>query len=138
MSVFDPHNPYNDYPVEMENYVYTEKIPIPLYLTRQQLEESPSPVNREWMEGYLGVFERFSHDEIMEMRKGYFASIALIDLEVGRVLEALKKSIWDKTSIIFTSDRGDMLGDHDLFVKGAYFYELCVRVPLLIKFPGGK
>ena len=29
-----------------------------------------------------------------------------------------------------------MLGDHDLLVKGAFFYDACVRVPLLMRWPG--
>jgi len=46
------------------------------------------------------------------MRTGYFASLALLDDEVGRVLEALeRKGIAQDTLVIFVSDHGDMLGD---------------------------
>ena len=37
--------------------------------------------------------------------------------------------------IIYTSDHGDMLGDHGLYSKGAMFYEQGVNVPLIVKFP---
>lgn len=70
------------------------------------------------------------------MRFGYFASLALVDLEIGRVLSALEtKGIAENTLVIFTSDHGDMLGDHELLVKGAFFYDPCARVPLLMRWP---
>ena len=38
--------------------------------------------------------------------------------------------------MIFTSDHGEMLGDHGIYLKGPYFYEPAVRVPLIISGPG--
>ena len=42
----------------------------------------------------------------------------------------------DDTLVIFTSDHGEMLGDHGIYLKGPYFYEPAVRVPLIISHPG--
>ena len=70
------------------------------------------------------------------MRRGYAASLVLLDDEVGRVLDALDRNGFSgNTLVIFTSDHGDMLGDHGLYVKGAFFYEPCVRVPLIVRWP---
>lgn len=63
----------------------------------------------------------------------YYAMIKLIDDQVGRILAALEESGQrDNTVIIFTSDHGEMLGDHGLIQKGCRFYEGLVRVPLIM------
>ena len=63
--------------------------------------------------------------------------IKLIDDQVGRILKALEESGQrDDTVIIFTSDHGEMLGDHGLIQKGCRFYEGLVRVPLIFSYPG--
>ncbi len=134
MSVFDPHNPYEDYPPEMLDRIDESRMPPPL---SDQRRNRPAGVEWERRRSYLGAFEEFSDEEIAAMRRGYFASVALIDLEVGRVLDALEEAgVADNTLILFVSDHGDMLGDHDLVVKGAYFYDACSRVPFLMRWPG--
>jgi arylsulfatase A-like enzyme len=56
-----------------------------------------------------------------------------IDTQVGRVLAALEETgQLERTLIIYTSDHGEMLGDHGLYLKGPYFYEAAVRVPLIL------
>jgi arylsulfatase len=71
------------------------------------------------------------------LRAAYCAMIKLIDDQVGRILGALEKSGQrDDTVIIFTSDHGEMLGDHGLIQKGCRFYEGLVRVPLILSWPG--
>ena len=63
--------------------------------------------------------------------------IELIDDNVGRMLEALEGSgQLDNTVVIFTSDHGEMLGDHGLLLKGCRFYEGLTRVPLIFSLPG--
>ena len=42
----------------------------------------------------------------------------------------------DNTIVIYMSDHGEMLGDHGIFLKGPYFYEGAIRVPLIIRWPG--
>ena len=56
--------------------------------------------------------------------------IKLIDDQVGLLLDALKRrDMLDNTVIIFTSDHGEMLGDHDLFQKQVP-YEPSIHIPL--------
>jgi arylsulfatase A-like enzyme len=38
--------------------------------------------------------------------------------------------------VVFTSDHGEMLGDHGIYLKGPFFYEPAVRVPLIVSWPG--
>ena len=71
------------------------------------------------------------------LQAAYYAMIELIDDQVGRVLDALRASGQaDDTLVIFTSDHGEMLGDHGLIQKGCRFYEGLVRVPLMLSWPG--
>jgi arylsulfatase A-like enzyme len=135
MSVFDPHNPYEDYPPEMLEYVDEKGIPRPI--ERSTREKRPEGILKERNHSYLGGFDKFDREDFHKMRLGYFASIALFDLEVGRVLQALEEAGWaDNTLVIMTSDHGDMLGDHELLVKGAFFYDPCVKIPLIMRWPG--
>jgi arylsulfatase len=70
-------------------------------------------------------------------RAAYLAQIDLIDEHVGRMISALEETgQLDNTVIIFTSDHGDMTGDHGLTAKGCRFYDALVRVPLIISWPG--
>jgi arylsulfatase len=72
-----------------------------------------------------------------QMQAAYFAMITLIDDNVGRMLASLERSgERDNTIVIFTSDHGDMVGEHGLMHKGSRFYEPLVRVPLIISWPG--
>ena len=71
-----------------------------------------------------------------EMQAAYYASIELIDAQVGRMLEALERSGQrENTVVIFMSDHGEMLGDHGLTRKGCRFYEGLAHVPLIISSP---
>ena len=63
----------------------------------------------------------------------HYAMVRLIDEQMGRVLQCLDDlGLADQTLVIFTTDHGELLGDHGLWMKGPFHYEELVRVPLLI------
>lgn len=67
---------------------------------------------------------------------GYYASVAFMDAQVGKVMQALKDSGKDKnTIVIFTSDHGYHLGEHDFWAKVS-LREESAAVPLIISVPG--
>ena len=71
------------------------------------------------------------------LQAAYYAMIELIDDQMGRMLDALRDTGQaDHTLVTFTSDHGEMLGDHGLIQKGCRFYEGLVRVPLILAWPG--
>jgi arylsulfatase A-like enzyme len=66
----------------------------------------------------------------------YYAMIELVDDQLARIIEALKAAdLYDNTLIIFTSDHGEMLGDHGLAYKGCRFFEGLIHVPMVISWP---
>jgi iduronate 2-sulfatase len=69
---------------------------------------------------------------------GYYAAVAYMDAQVGKVLAALEKSGQaDNTIVIFTSDHGYHLGEHDFWAKVSLRDESAM-VPLIIRVPGKK
>ena len=71
------------------------------------------------------------------LRAAYWAMCDLIDRQVGRILAALEASGQaGNTIVIFMSDHGELLGDHGMYLKGPFFYDPCVHVPLIVSCPG--
>jgi iduronate 2-sulfatase len=79
--------------------------------------------------------------DVAQQRKavgGYYASVSFMDKQVGKVLQALEESgVADKTIVIFTSDHGYHLGEHDFWAKVS-LHDESARVPLIISVPGNK
>ena len=72
-----------------------------------------------------------------QMLAAEYGMISMIDDSVGRIIAALSESgELQDTIIVFTSDHGDMFGDHGLMLKVGMHYEGCIRVPLFITGPG--
>jgi len=91
-----------------------------------------------------GINYKTSRNMKMDVRRqktavgGYYASVAYMDAQVGKVLAALKDAgLEDKTIVIFTSDHGYHLGEHDFWAKVS-LHEESAAVPLIISVPGKK
>ncbi len=75
---------------------------------------------------------------VRNSRCGYYACITHVDEQIGRIVETLEKQKkLDETLIVFTSDHGDMTGDHNLWRK-SYAYEASARVPMIVRLPGAS
>jgi len=91
-----------------------------------------------------GINYKTSENMQMDLRRqkkamgGYYASVAYMDAQVGKVLDALEEAdLADKTIIVFTSDHGYHLGEHDFWAKVSLLDESS-GVPLIISVPGKK
>ncbi len=80
----------------------------------------------------------YGSDELLaEAIAATYGMITMIDEGVGRIMQTLNQlGIEDNTLVIFTSDHGDMMGEHGLFLKGFMHYRGTLQVPLLIRCPG--
>ena len=86
---------------------------------------------------WLSDTKTMGDDEIVAMRAAYAANISIIDDAVGRIVAALDaKGILDDTWIVYTSDHGEMAGDHGLMSK-CVLYRGASKVPLVVRPPGG-
>lgn len=91
-----------------------------------------------------GINYKTSANMKMDLRRqqkalgGYYACVSFMDAQVGKVLEALRRSgEEDNTIVIFTSDHGYHLGEHDFWAKVSLRDESSM-VPLIIRVPGKK
>lgn len=72
---------------------------------------------------------------LWRLRRAYRANIRLIDEQIGRLLDELRtQGVLDNTMILFTSDHGEMMGDHGRVQKQIYYRE-SLSVPTLIRHP---
>lgn len=103
----------------------------------------PPKVPGDWEDiPKAGINYKTSVNMKMDIRRqkkavgGYYASVAYVDAQVGKVLDALEKSGQaDNTIVIFTSDHGYHLGEHDFWAKVSLRDESAM-VPLIIRVPG--
>ncbi|MDZ4288783.1 MAG: sulfatase, partial [Prosthecobacter sp.] len=67
---------------------------------------------------------------------GYYAAVSYMDAQMGKVMTALQDAgLTDNTIVIFTSDHGYHLGEHDFWAKVSV-HEESAAVPLIIRVPG--
>lgn len=73
--------------------------------------------------------------QVKRARAGYYGEISFIDEQIGRLMHWMTQSKHDQqlsnTWLLFTSDHGDMQGDHNLWRK-TYAYEGSARIPFLV------
>ncbi|MCC7495157.1 MAG: sulfatase-like hydrolase/transferase [Fimbriimonadaceae bacterium] len=107
-----PHEPY-DPPAE--------------WLERWQDADLPQP---------LDPGPRLSPAEHLAARRSYAALLEMLDHQIGRLLATVEaRGELEQTLVVFASDHGEMLGDHQAWGKQT-FYEPAMAVPLLVAGPG--
>lgn len=107
--------------------------------------ELPPKIPGDWDDiPKAGINYKTSKNMQMDIRRqkkavgGYYASVAYMDAQVGVVTNALKQAgIQDQTIVIFTSDHGYHLGEHDFWAKVSLLDESS-GVPLIISVPGKR
>jgi iduronate 2-sulfatase len=121
-----------------------------LYATRKipSVEQPEPPAgapdialhNSEELRGYSDQPDigPWSPDQIETLRRGYYAAASFADAEIGRVLEALKRTGLEKNTIVVVwGDHGYHLGEFGLWAKTTN-YEADTRVPLIVSTPDDR
>ncbi|MCZ2153488.1 MAG: arylsulfatase, partial [Bryobacterales bacterium] len=125
-----PHSPY-DPPERLWNKYRDAPLPEPKIGDWAAKYAPRSSERDDLWHGDLGKAK------VRESRRGYYGSVEFVDEQVGRILEALERRGWlEQTLIVFTSDHGDMTGDHHLWRK-SYPYEASARIPMALRWPAG-
>jgi len=78
-----------------------------------------------------------SDEQLAYMTANYYGMISQIDHNVGRMLERLEqRRMADNTLVIYTTDHGELLGNHGLYLKHPIPYEDLLRVAMIARGPG--
>ncbi len=140
VNIFDPHFSFDPPRAYLEPYLEKlEEIPLPNYV-EGELVNKPHTQQPDVRAQYGGqgpfVADEMSAGEHRLATAAYWAMCDLIDAQVGRLLDALEATGQaENTIVIFMSDHGEMLGDHNIYWKGPWFYEPAVHVPLIVSWP---
>jgi choline-sulfatase len=132
VSFAGPHEPW-DAPLEYARlYDHT---PMPLPRGRAPAGWNGLVAKRLAEKKYNPVM---SPEEVQALRRNYAASVTLIDHEIGEIVKTLdKRSLLDRTLIVFVSDHGEMNGDYGLLYK-ANFLDPAIKVPMLFVPPNAS
>ena len=124
-----PHQPY--VARERDYDMYRGTVPMPS--RPEPFGDAIHPYLRWWRE-QCGIAE-VTRDEVLRARTAYWALVTRMDAMIGDVLDALERSgLSGETLVVYTSDHGDLLGEHGLWWKQT-FYEESVRVPMVLSWP---
>jgi arylsulfatase A-like enzyme len=122
-----PHSPY-DAPARLVNQYHWEDMPAPIIgewaHENKTIKIPDSPAMGD-----------FGEDFAKRARRHYYANITFIDEWIGKIVQILKKrGLYENSVILFTSDHGDMLGDH-FFWRKTYAYEGSSHIPFILRWP---
>jgi len=99
-------------------------------------------LNKDWPTGPLEL-DSYDWNTVVSAAyqkylKDYLRTIKAVDENVGRVLDYLDANgLTDNTIVIYTSDQGMMLGEHDYYDK-RWIYEESIQMPFLVQYPNGQ
>jgi arylsulfatase A-like enzyme len=141
VNMFDPHHAFDPPEAYLQRYLdRLDDIPLPNYAPGE-LDDKPAYQGYDHAGAY-GHAAGFPYGQMTAcdhrmVRAAYWAMCDLIDEQVGRMLAVLEEmGQAEDTLVIFTSDHGEMLGDHGIYLKGPFFYDPAIRVPLIVAWPG--
>ncbi len=131
-SFFDPHHAFN--PCEPYASAYDDiDVSAPVF-DEASIATRPEHYRKHY-EGCKGTTR--DPEKMTAILKAYHAMVSHIDHCVGRLRESLDElGLTEDTVILFTSDHGELLGNHGLLWKGPYMLDDLLRVPLIVSAPG--
>lgn len=115
------------------------------YMRLYEQMDVDMPVVGSWAEDFdllpcalkfhRSLFPPMSQNEIELARKAFYAQCTYVDHQIRLLIGTLREEgLLDNTIICFTSDHGDMLGNHTLWAK-AVMFENAANIPLILSVP---
>ena len=128
-SVSPPH-PVNVVPAPYYDMYDPAQLPLPANWTNRPEAWATAVSSR--------MGQTFGEAGFREYLRCYYGQVTMMDDCIGRILKALDDlGLADHTLVIFTTDHGNMLGQHGMMDKSVgTFYEDLVHIPLLMRLPG--
>jgi len=136
VSFLDPHTPFHS--AEDKMYNPKDMTVGDTFFDKPDATELPRDqaireVLTKGYEEYQGMIA--SADAVRDTKARYWGKISLVDEMIGRIRNKLVQLGQDEnTIIIFTSDHGEMMGDHKLMFKSV-MYQQAIQVPMLVRVP---
>lgn len=125
-----PHCPFIC-PKELYDYYY-ERIDVPTIPDGYLDELHPAVRHLRQLQGV----DRLTAEQVRGARAAYYGLVEMTDRFVGRVVDKLASTQFDgSTAIMYTSDHGDMAGEHRMWWKNN-FYDGSASVPMIWSRPG--
>ena len=131
----DPHHPFTPPGRYWDKYSPDDMVLPESFFN----EEPPASVRHVWDKRINGQANPNGHGALavneQELREAMALTcgmISMIDDAVGRIMSTLETNGLSKnTIVIFTSDHGDLMGDHRLILKGPLHFQSLIRVPFI-------
>jgi arylsulfatase A-like enzyme len=135
VSYLDPHSP-SHLPEPYWSMAAAMKVPAPK-ISAEVKKERAEVLKASNSKG--SARHLIDNEEMAQaLTANYYATMSMVDDNVGRLLEQLKtQGLAENTIVVFTADHGNMLGDHGRWFKGVA-YEGSSRIPLLMKAPSNS
>ena len=135
-----PHPPYD--PTADVLALYANRDLPEAIVDRADIDSQPTPLKKLRKQHLDNDHDAIVHldnptpEQLRRQREHYFANVTMIDMQIGKLMEALeRRGVLQDTVIIFTSDHGDCLNDHGHSQKWS-MYEQSVHVPAIVWGPG--
>lgn len=126
-----PHPPFDPPQAYLDMYQHLDMPASPVGNWAEQIDEEKHGYNPVTAKGIV------PKRRLDRAKAAYYALITHLDHQIGRLLMALQETgQYDNTVILFTSDHGELLGDHHLFRK-TLPYEGSAHIPFILADPGG-
>jgi iduronate 2-sulfatase len=132
-----PHLPFSA-PLKYWDMFDRSKLPMPEFVDAPKDAPAYAVKRRGEIMAFkpIPIVEPFHNDLTRQLIHGYYASVAYMDAQVGKLLDGLEKhGFAENTIVVLWGDHGWHLGDHGSWTKHSN-YEQSNRIPIIIKAPG--
>jgi len=125
-----PHSPYDPPQFFWDMYADRQLPEIPVGDWAARFDVANPGLSRT---AYYG---RLTPEQDQRARAGYMGCVTHLDYQLGYLMERVRQELGGNVMWAFTSDHGDMMGDHHLHRK-CYAYEGSARIPFALRYPQG-
>jgi arylsulfatase A-like enzyme len=119
-------------------FVATESSLQPYEARRMAYPDFPADDHADMPASSKGRMMDLKKSAVREVRRGYYGAVTYMDEQFGRLMAGLDRlKLRENTIVVFVSDHGYLLGEHQMWKKGVLWNE-AIHVPLIISAPGKK